>query len=258
LANILAVQKDNQGAVSKQKVDQEQQNLKEKEAALTQAEATVVQAESVLQQAEASLALAQAGVQQAEAAERQSEFAVKLAQSNVAAVQAELENAHFNLNQCLVRAPADGYVVDWQVQEGTMVVALPMSPAGTFIETADTFVVAVFPQNHLMNVQPGNDVDLALDPYPGRQLTGKVDNVIAATGEGQFTASGTIPHASSIDSQGMLAVKIRLTGASQSVQPPLGAGGSVAIYTDYGKPVHIISKVTIRMKKWLLYVVPSS
>ena len=34
-------------------------------------------------------------------------------------------------------------------------------------------------------------------------------------------------------------------------------GGTVAIYTDHGKPVHIISKVTIRMKKWMLYVLPT-
>jgi hypothetical protein len=38
---------------------------------------------------------------------------------------------------------------------------------------------------------------------------------------------------------------------------PLGAGGTVAIYTGHGKPVHIVSKVAIRMKKWLLYVMPS-
>jgi hypothetical protein len=40
----------------------------------------------------------------------------------------------------------------------------------------------------------------------------------------------------------------------------IGAGdlaAAVAIYTNTGKPVHIISKVAIRMKKWLLYVVPS-
>jgi hypothetical protein len=31
----------------------------------------------------------------------------------------------------------------------------------------------------------------------------------------------------------------------------------VAIYNDEGKPVHVISKVAIRMKKRLSYVVPS-
>ena len=38
----------------------------------------------------------------------------------------------------------------------------------------------------------------------------------------------------------------------------MGSGGTAAIYTQKGKPVHIISKVALRMKKWLLYVVPSA
>jgi hypothetical protein len=38
----------------------------------------------------------------------------------------------------------------------------------------------------------------------------------------------------------------------------MGSGGTAAIYTDTGKPVHIISKVALRMKKWLLYVLPSA
>jgi hypothetical protein len=37
----------------------------------------------------------------------------------------------------------------------------------------------------------------------------------------------------------------------------IGSGGAVAIYTDRGMPVHIVSRVAIRMKKWLLYVLPS-
>jgi membrane fusion protein, multidrug efflux system len=135
---------------------------------------------------------------------------------------------------------------------------MPLAAAGTFISTSETTVVASFPQNYLTNVEPGNDVELILDPYPGRLFRGKVENVITATGEGQFAPSGQIPSAAKIGSQGLFAVKVRLTDPGDPPTLPLGAGGTVAIYTDYGKPVHIISKVTIRMKKWLLYVVPSS
>jgi hypothetical protein len=81
------------------------------------------------------------------------------------------------------------------------------------------------------------------------------DSELPASGEGQFDPSGQIPLASKIGSQGLLAVKIRLV--DDTIALPLGAGGTVAIYTKVGKPVHIISKVTIRMKKWLLYVLPS-
>jgi multidrug resistance efflux pump len=257
LAIVVNVEKAGAGAVSKRRLEQEQQKVKEQEAALAQAEAGVVQARATEVQAEAALVQAQAAARQAEAALRQSEFAVQVAASNVAAVRAELEGAQFNLAQCQVRAPADGYVVDWQVQEGTMIVPMPMAAAGTFIETGDTAVVAVFPQNYLSYVRPGNEVELVLDPYPGRLFQGTVDTVIEATGEGQFAPGGTIPRAATIGSQGMLAVKIRLQGDTPAPKVPLGAGGTVTIYTDHGKPVHIISKVAIRMKKWLLYVLPA-
>jgi hypothetical protein len=49
-----------------------------------------------------------------------------------------------------------------------------------------------------------------------------------------------------------------MTDEAPSPQLPLGAGGMVAICTEEGRPVHIISKVAIRMEKWMLYVVPSS
>jgi multidrug resistance efflux pump len=182
---------------------------------------------------------------------------VKIAESNVPAVEAQLADAKFNLDQCKMYAPSDGYVVNWQVQEGTMLVAMRVAPAGTFINTEDVSIVAVYPQNYLMNVQPGNDVELILDPYPGQLFKAKVDTVIPATGEGQFTTSGNIPYAAKVGSIGLLAVKIKLDPKERPAHLPLGAGGTVAIYTDHGKPVHVISKVTIRMKKWLLYVLPT-
>jgi membrane fusion protein, multidrug efflux system len=53
-----------------------------------------------------------------------------------------------------------------------------VAAAGTFIDTTDIFVGAVFPQNYLTNVEPGDDVELVLDPYPGRIFAAKVDTVI--------------------------------------------------------------------------------
>jgi multidrug resistance efflux pump len=253
----LDLRKMDAGAISDLKVAKAVQNRAAKDAAVKQAEAGVSQAAAALQQADAGLVGARSALQQAQAAERQAGFALEVAQSNVPAVQAQLDNAQFNLAQCKMYAPADGYVVNWQVQDGTMLVPAPMAAAGTFINTADTFIAASFPQNYLDNVKPGDDVDLILNPYPGRLFKAKVDTVIAASGEGQYDPSGQIPLASKVGSQGFLAVKIRLTDQALSPNLPLGAGGAVAIYTDHGKPVHIVSKVAIRMKKWLLYVMPS-
>lgn len=253
----LNLRKLDTGAISDLNVKKAVQNRQATDAALKQAEAGVGEAVAAHAQATAGLAVAQSSIDQAEAAERQAAFALQMAQSNIPAVEAQLDTARFDLEQCRMMAPADGFVVNWQVQDGTMVVSAPMAPAGTFISTADVFVGAAFPQNHLMNVQPGDDVELVLDPFPGRLFRGKVDCVILATGEGQYSPSGQIPYASKVGSQGMLVVKIRLLDEAGSENLPLGAGGTVAIYTEQGKSVHVISKVAIRMKRWLMYVIPS-
>lgn len=253
----LNIQRADVAAISQLKVAEAKQQRQEADAAVQQAAAAVTQAQAAEQQATAALAAAQSTTRQAEAAARQAAFAVVVAQSGVPAVEAQLGDARFNLAQCRMMAPADGYVVNWQVQAGTMLVPMPLAAAGTFVDTSSIAVGAVYPQNWLLNVKPGDDVELVLDPYPGRLFTGKVDAVIPASGGGQFTTSGDIPTAARVGSTGAYAVKIVFDDPAVSRNLSIGSGGSAAIYTHVGKPTHIISKVAIRMKKWLLYVVPT-
>lgn len=217
----------------------------------------VAKARQAREEADAAVQQAEAGVTQAQASALQAAAAVQVAKSNVPTVEAQLDDARFNLAQCKVTAPGDGYVVNWQVQVGTMLVPAPIAPAGTFVITSDIAVAAVFPQNWLSNAQPGDDVEMVLNPYPGRLFFGKVDYVISATGGGQFTTSGTIPNAARIGSDGLYAVRINFSDQAVARTLSLGSGGSAVIYTHAGKATHVISKVAIRMKKWLLYVMPS-
>lgn len=209
---------------------------------------TVAQATQQRQQADATVAQAQAAAVQADAA-------VAAAESAISGVEAQLGAARFNLSQCKMTAPTDGYVVNWQVQVGTMLAPVPLAAAGTFIDTSIIQVLALFPQNYLTNVRRGDAVEMVLDPYPGRLFTGKVDAIIPAAGGGQLTPSGDIP--ATARSTGAWAVKIVFDDPAVARQLSIGSGGSAAIYTRVGKPTHIISKVTMRMKKWLLYVLPS-
>ena len=246
-----------QAAVSKARASDSLAKTKERIALNIQrrevaAISTLKVAEATQQRVEAD-----AAVDQTEASARQAAFAVQVAQGNATALEAQLREARFNLAQCKMTAPADGYVVNWEVQPGTMLVPAPVAAAGTFVSTADIFLVAVFPQNYLMHVQPGDDVEVVLDPHPGLLFTAKVDSVIPASGGGQFTTSGKIPNAADVGSSGVYAVKILFTDAAVARKLSLGSGGTVAIYTKWGKPAHIVSKITIRMKKWLLYVKPS-
>jgi multidrug resistance efflux pump len=232
----LSLQRQSPGAISKLDLDRAVQDRQAKDAAVQQAEAAIRQSQAAAYEAGATL---------------------QAARSNVPAVEAQLDEAQFNLAQCKVTAPGDGYVVNWQVQVGTMLVPAPIAAAGTFVVTSDIAVAAVYPQNWLSNVRPGDDVEIVLNPYPGRLFFGKVDYVISASGGGQFTIGGTIPNAAKIPSDGLSAVRINFSDQAVAHLLALGSGGSVAIYTHTGKPTHIISRVAIRMKKWLLYVIPS-
>jgi multidrug resistance efflux pump len=217
----------------------------------------VAKATQERQEADAAVQQAAAGLAQSQASQQQAAAAVQVAQGNVKTAEAQLEDAHFNLAQCKMNAPEDGYVVDWQVQVGTMLVPAPIAAAGTFVVTSNIAVAAVFPQNWLSNVEPGNDVEMILNPYPGRLFFGKVDYVISASGGGQFAPGGTIPNAARVGSDGLYAVRINFTDQDVARKLSLGSGGAATVYTNKGKATHVISKVAIRMKKWLLYVMPT-
>jgi len=189
---------------------------------------------------------------------KQADTVLEIAGSNVPVVAAQLAEARFNLAQCKMTAPSDGYVVNWQVQDGTMLVPMPTAAAGTFVDTTSISVFAAFPQNYLANVRPGDEVEMVLDAHPGAIFRGSVDTIIPASGGGQLTPSGEIPGAAKATSVGLFAVKIRFDGDTDPRALSMGTGGTAAIYTARGKPVHVISKVTLRMKKWLLYVWPSA
>ena len=163
-AEMMAVnlQKVGIGAISLLKVDEAKQKYREEVAAVQQAEASVAQAEAGEQQAIAGLAEARSGALQADAAVKQSASALEIAESNVPGVAAQLDQARFNLAQCKMTAPSDGYVVNWQVQDGTMLVPMPTAAAGTFVDTSNLSVVAVFPQNYLTNVRPGDEAEMVL------------------------------------------------------------------------------------------------
>lgn len=199
---------------------------------------------------------AKATVAQANANREQTSAALEAANAKVPAAEAQVETAQFNLDQCKVYAPSDGFVTNWQVREGSMAVSFPFAPMGTFVDTTKTNLVAAFPQNVLVNVKADDPIEVAVKTRPGEIFKGKVLDVVQATGEGQFATSGQLVSAAEIKSEGMLAVRFELEDLEVAEQLAMGAAGNVTVYTDSGKPFQIISKVAIRMNAWTYYFIP--
>jgi multidrug resistance efflux pump len=144
--------------------------------------------------------------------------------------------------------------MNWQAVEGTMTTTVLSSAQGTFMDMSETVVGAVFPMNVLKNVEPGNPVEIAFKSLPGQVVAGKVDAVLQYTGEGQLTPEPQLPVMASLGSKGFLLARIVLDDASLAKELPLGAAGTVTIYTNVGQPFHLISKITIRIKGWMNYL----
>ncbi len=198
-------------------------------------------------------ASAQAAVDQALAQKKEAEYALATAREAIKATEAELETAKLNLEQCITRAPADGYIMNWQAVEGTMTTTVITSASGTFMDMSSTYVGAVFPQNLLKNVASGDSVEIAFKSHPGEIATGKVDQILEYTGEGQLQPSGILPEAAQIGAKGFLVVRILIDDEELTKELPLGGAGNIAIYTKRGKPFHVISKIALRMKAWMYF-----
>jgi multidrug resistance efflux pump len=100
----------------------------------------------------------------------------------------------------------------------------------------------------------GDAVEIAFKSLPGQIATGKVDQVVEYTGEGQLDMTGVVPIAKSIGSKGMLVVRIVLDDEKLAKSLPLGGAGTTAIYTKFAQQFHIITKITVRIKAWMNYV----
>jgi multidrug resistance efflux pump len=207
-----------------------------------------------LEQAEAAYLGAQAGTQVARSSLKQAEASLAVANSSIDVARAGLKQAQFNLERTTYRSPVDGRTINLQIREGTPVARWQFTTAGTIMDLADSVIIAVYPQNLLKYVKAGDEVEMAFMRKPGYIATGKVDAVVQYTGEGQFVAGGKLPSVATVGSKGFLVVRIRLDDEELAKTLPLGAAGTTAIYSKFGKAFHVISKIALRIKGYTYYL----
>ena len=258
---VVAAQAEDPGAVSDITVDTRRQSAIGAEEMLVQAVAqqASVQAsvDSVLHGENTMVVQAESQLASAQAAESKAQLAVDSVidgeNTSVAQIRAQLRQAELNLSWATVVAPADGFVTNLQLREGSAVRA--GSAVMSFIDSSERYLVVPLKQNVVRRVKPGDDTEIALDLYPGKILPGTVDSVIWASGEGQGDPSGALPDLSTVQGGQALAVRVTFGDLDADLDLPVGAGGAAAIYTSAGKPFRIIRKVIIRMYTFMNYLI---
>jgi multidrug resistance efflux pump len=234
------------GAGSKFELERAETDARELEAQLDAARGVQAQARAAEVQARSA---EQQIVQKLSAKTDQGEYA------QVAAVRAQLENARWELEQTTVRSPCDCYVVNLQLRPGGFVAGMPFNPVMTLVESEGQ-VVALFHQNELHEVQPGNEAEFSLETYPGRIIKAKVDSVVWAQGQGQLPASGTLPMTGVFaQPPGRFAVKFDIAERDRALFLAAGAAGHAAIYTESLGAIHILRKVILRVGSYVNWLV---
>jgi multidrug resistance efflux pump len=218
---------------------------------LEQAEANVTELEGQIATATANEAQVaqklsgQVNGEQASVAGARAQLATAKAQVDQS--RADLANAQWNLDQTSVYAPTSGFAINVQLRPGSYVTAFPVAPAMSFVEE-EYQVIALYAQNELPLVEPGNDAEFTLKTYPGRVIKAKVDSIVWAQGQGQVAQSGMVPQTGIYPQvPGRFPVKFIVTDKDKTLFLPAGAAGAGAIYTEHAAMIHIIRMVILRV-----------
>jgi len=210
------------------------------------------QAETDVKSLQADLAQNNANVSQVQqklsARTKQGELSeVAQARAALEQLKAQIQYAKWELDQTVFRAPADGTVVNLQLRPGSYAAQLPMVPVMSFVEN-EQWILAMYTQNELRNIQPGDDAEIALKTFPNRIIKAKVDSIVWSSGTGQLPLSGAVPQTGVAPiPPGRFAVRLKASGRDEKAFLPMGAQGNGAVYTEYGHMVHIIRKVILRV-----------
>jgi multidrug resistance efflux pump len=227
--------------------------------ALEQAEANVIDLEAQILTAsanEAQVAQKLSGIVGGELAPVAAARAqIATAKAQVDASRADIANAQWNLDQTRVYAPANGYATNVQLRPGASVVSAPFAPAITFVEE-EYQVIALYAQNELVYVEPGNHAEVVLPTYPGRIIKAKVDSIVWAQGQGQLAPSTALPQTGTYpQAPGRFPVKLEIDERDRELFLAAGAAGSGAIYTEHAAMIHIIRMVILRINSITNYLV---
>ena len=176
-------------------------------------------------------------------------------QAQIASAEAQLADAQWQLSQTTYYAPADGTVVALNLRPGAMAVPLPMVPAMNFVED-EQWILAIYRQNEVRKIQPGQEAEVAFKMYPGRIVKCKVDSIMWATAQGQLPIGAANPAGGVAPiPPNALAVRLLPDAKDKDIFLAAGAAGAGAVYTDSGVAIQILRRILLRVSAkldWLI------
>ena len=173
----------------------------------------------------------------------------------VAAIKAQLDEARFDLENTIIRAPVDGFVTQLAVRPGMMAVPLPLKPLANFVNSEKRRYVGAFRQQSLLRLQAGNEAEVTFTSLPGQVFTGKLVEVLPTIAEAQLSAGQQLVGGEAFRRMDNEALAIIELEPNESVEAlPMGVSAQAAVYSEHLHHVAIIRRILLRMMSWQHYL----
>ncbi len=155
--------------------------------------------------------------------------------ADVDAAEANLNNAHLDMEFTEVRAPVDGYVTNLLLRYGSQTVA--NQPALALIDVNSFWVHGYFKETQIENVSSGNKAVIKLMTYPDAPLEGVVENMGWGIAQQDGAPAADLlpainPSFDWIRLAQRIPVRIRLTRIPEEVELRVGTTASVFVMTE--------------------------
>lgn len=166
---------------------------------------------------------------------------------------AALEKARFALDNTTVVAPVDGYITNLSLAAGQFAAA--GQAAMTFIDPSTQALIGDFRENQLVNVAPGDPVQVIFEAAPGQIFDGKVESIAWGISSGRNSVGGLA--LSSTDTRWFpparkIPVRITLDDETLPANLRLGSEASITIYANGTTGLMpTISRGLMQIKSWL-------
>jgi multidrug resistance efflux pump len=172
--------------------------------------------------------------------------------TTVAQIQAQLENASWELSQTTIRAPADGYVTVVALTVGDR--ALQFHSAMSFIVENEITLVGMFSQNGFQTIKGGASVDIVFDNAPGRIYHAKISAIPKGVGQGQVAVSGTFARTNALGGATAFPAEISIPDGMSRESLRLGMSGSATAFADNAGVIGPLASILVWISSYTAYL----
>ncbi len=174
-------------------------------------------------------------------------------QSEVDQISAQLQKTRYELDNTVIKAPANGIVSVVVLEEGQIVSA--STEVMNFIQTDQVWIATAMKQNGMGLLTAGQTASVIFPAAPGEIYSATVLAVPGGIMQGQFTAETTSNQLKVLaSSENLYPVKIEIPVKATALLRRPGTLATVTVFTDKGNPINVLAKILQWISTWINFI----